>query len=121
MQSMRSAPAMSECSTRGSTRDCGAFGLRTAKRSNPTRELPAPSAQAWPSSACVTAWRRCWQRWPAVQANKRMPRQRYSPAEIDYPRRLFETEFDERLPYATRVNSREAYPGVLRPLDLTAV
>jgi pyruvate,water dikinase len=50
-----------------------------------------------------------------------MPRQRYSPAEIDYPRRLFETEFDERLPYATRVNSREAYPGVLRPLDLTAV
>src|SRR5580658_5816890 len=30
-------------------------------------------------------------------------------------------EFDPRLPYATRVNSREAYPGVLRPLDLTAV
>lgn len=30
-------------------------------------------------------------------------------------------EFDARLPYATRVNSREAYPGVLRPLDLTAV
>jgi phosphohistidine swiveling domain-containing protein len=45
----------------------------------------------------------------------------YSPAEIEFPRRLFEMEFDERLPYATRVNSREAYPGVLRPLDLTAV
>jgi pyruvate,water dikinase len=45
----------------------------------------------------------------------------YSSAEIEYPRRWFETELDERLPYATRVNSREAYPGVLRPLDLTAV
>jgi phosphohistidine swiveling domain-containing protein len=45
----------------------------------------------------------------------------YSPAEIEYPPRLFEMEFDARLPYATRVNSREAYPGVLRPLDLTAV
>jgi phosphohistidine swiveling domain-containing protein len=45
----------------------------------------------------------------------------YSPAEIEFPPRLFDMEFDERLPYATRVNSREAYPGVLRPLDLTAV
>jgi phosphohistidine swiveling domain-containing protein len=45
----------------------------------------------------------------------------YSPAEIEFPHRLFDMDFDERLPYATRVNSREAYPGVLRPLDLTAV
>ncbi len=45
----------------------------------------------------------------------------YSPADLVFPSKLFEMEFDERLPYATRVNSREAYPGVLRPLDLTAV
>ena len=45
----------------------------------------------------------------------------YSPAEIEFPHLLFGMDFDERLPYATRVNSREAYPGVLRPLDLTAV
>jgi phosphohistidine swiveling domain-containing protein len=45
----------------------------------------------------------------------------YSPAEIEFPHLLFDMDFDERLPYATRVNSREAYPGVLRPLDLTAV
>jgi phosphohistidine swiveling domain-containing protein len=45
----------------------------------------------------------------------------YSPAQIVAPVNLFESEFDPRLPYATRVNSREAYPGVLHPLDLTAV
>jgi pyruvate,water dikinase len=45
----------------------------------------------------------------------------YSPAELVAPSKIFEMEFDERLPYGTRVNSREAYPGVLRPLDLTAV
>jgi phosphohistidine swiveling domain-containing protein len=45
----------------------------------------------------------------------------YSPADLEFPAKLFEMEFDPRLPYATRVNSREAYPGVLRPLDLTAV
>lgn len=45
----------------------------------------------------------------------------YAVADLIPPADLFETEYDPRLPYGTRVNSREAYPGVIRPLDLTAV
>ena len=45
----------------------------------------------------------------------------YSAADLLPPEDLFNNEFDPRLPYATRVNSREAYPGVIKPLDLTAV
>jgi phosphohistidine swiveling domain-containing protein len=56
---------------------------------------------------------------PAIRRQETFPV--YSPADLVFPSKLFEMEFDDRLPYATRVNSREAYPGVLRPLDLTAV
>lgn len=45
----------------------------------------------------------------------------YSSSQLIPPEDLFNSEFDPRLPYATRVNSREAYPGVTKPLDLTAI
>ena len=45
----------------------------------------------------------------------------YSSSELHIPEDLFNSEIDPRLPYATRVNSREAYPNVICPLDLTVI
>lgn len=45
----------------------------------------------------------------------------YKPSQMVPPVDLFNSEFDPQLPYATRVSSYEAFPGVTLPLDLTSV
>ena len=46
---------------------------------------------------------------------------KYLPRDVVSPVDLFDSEMDPRLPAGTRVNSYEAYPEVVKPLQLTAV
>lgn len=45
----------------------------------------------------------------------------YAAADLVAPGDLFQTPVPPGMPIATRVNAREAYPGVIRPLDLTVI
>lgn len=45
----------------------------------------------------------------------------YTDPNLIAPEDLFQTPIPSGMPVGTRVNSREAYPGVIRPLDLTVV
>lgn len=45
----------------------------------------------------------------------------YSSSQLIPPLDLFNSEYDPRLPHAARASSRESFPGVIKPLDLTVV